>query len=410
MRAIFPAVATLAPLFNRRPLRDLCDEKRDGIVAEVAGTLEDHVLEAVVDEWAEALAARYGLEAPRLRPGDRWREERDVQFARSAVPGSGWIPGKSVVVHVPFDGDPEIFFLTPNQFTLNPPTAAVAGSDLLLHFEYPLESPPPDIGASVDRVIGQIDGWLAAAQNDCNVHNASLRAHAHSAIERRRRGILEHRKAMDESGIPLGPPGEDKPRIVEAIERRPSPLPPTPGSSEPIDLDPSLPEKTFPDILRAIAQAGRDMERSPATYAGHSEEDRRQILLLALNQTYRGLTTAEAFNVTGKTDLRIVFEGRNLFIAECKIWDGEKSFTDAVDQVLSYGSWHDTKLALVVFVRAKGLTAVIEKAKAALSAHQQFDAWAETSDAAELWAKMHGQGDPQRIVDLAVQLIHTPAA
>jgi hypothetical protein len=70
-----------------------------------------------------------------------------------------------------------------------------------------------------------------------------------------------------------------------------------------------LPDDVYPDILAAIAQAGRDMERSRKTYAAMGEEDRRQVLLLALNGQYRGLTAAEAFNVEGKTDLRIQYEG-----------------------------------------------------------------------------------------------------
>jgi hypothetical protein len=61
-------------------------------------------------------------------------------------------------------------------------------------------------------------------------------------------------------------------------------------------------------------------------------------------------------------------EGRNVFIAECKFWDGEQSFTATIDQLFGYTGWRDTKLAIVMFVRAKGLTAILEKAKATLAA------------------------------------------
>jgi len=47
----------------------------------------------------------------------------------------------------------------------------------------------------------------------------------------------------------------------------------------------------------------------------------------------------------GKTDILTRVEDRNAFIAECKFWMGEKAFLAALDQLLSYLSWRDTKTA-----------------------------------------------------------------
>jgi hypothetical protein len=39
-----------------------------------------------------------------------------------------------------------------------------------------------------------------------------------------------------------------------------------------------------------------------------------------------------------------------LFIAECKLWKGEFTISDAVDQLLErYVTWHDEKVAIIVF-------------------------------------------------------------
>jgi hypothetical protein len=46
----------------------------------------------------------------------------------------------------------------------------------------------------------------------------------------------------------------------------------------------------------------------------------------------RGRAHAEAFNVTGKTDILIRHDGRSLFICECKFWTGQDGFTATVDQ------------------------------------------------------------------------------
>jgi hypothetical protein len=52
------------------------------------------------------------------------------------------------------------------------------------------------------------------------------------------------------------------------------------------------------------------------------KEARRDFFLVTLTHCeVRG--TAEAFNVGAKTDILIRFEGRSLFIAECKLREGD---------------------------------------------------------------------------------------
>jgi hypothetical protein len=43
----------------------------------------------------------------------------------------------------------------------------------------------------------------------------------------------------------------------------------------------------------------------------------------------------ETFNFEGKTDILIRVEALNVFIAECKLWKGEKQFLATIDQLLS---------------------------------------------------------------------------
>jgi hypothetical protein len=139
------------------------------------------------------------------------------------------------------------------------------------------------------------------------------------------------------------------------------------------------------------------------------EEDRRQVLLIPLNAQYRGQASAEAFNVTGKTDILLKCEGQNLFIAECKISRGVKSFTDAIDQPFSYAAWRDTKLAVVLFVGEKKISDIIDKAHDALADDGQFGAWGEPDNQQELRATMRWPGDDRRRAELNVFLVHIPA-
>jgi hypothetical protein len=91
-----------------------------------------------------------------------------------------------------------------------------------------------------------------------------------------------------------------------------------------------------------------------------------------LNGQYEGQATGETFNVTGKTDILIWHEGRNIFIAECKIWDGPQSLIEAIDQIISYSSWRDTKTAILLFNKNRQLTQVICKINEIIQSHRNY--------------------------------------
>jgi hypothetical protein len=99
------------------------------------------------------------------------------------------------------------------------------------------------------------------------------------------------------------------------------------------------------------------------------EEALRTHFLVQLNGHYEGQATGETFNYEGKTDILIRVDGKNVFIGECKFWGGPKKLLEAIDQLLSYSSWRDTKVAVIIFNRNKDLSRVLETLKAAVLSH-----------------------------------------
>jgi hypothetical protein len=94
--------------------------------------------------------------------------------------------------------------------------------------------------------------------------------------------------------------------------------------------------------------------------------------LVQLNGQYEGTATGETFNGQGKSDILIRQNNANVFVAECKIWEGQAAFSAAIDQLQRYVTWRDTKTALVVFNRNKGFSEVIAKAQEAIRAHPHY--------------------------------------
>jgi hypothetical protein len=321
-------------------------------------------------------------------------------------------PGYRVVVHVPFEGEADVFKLRPSSFNFNPPRSRINADELVLTIEYPHDH-PPDIDATVNGFIGSVSQWLTYARADIDSFNGNLGQQARQAIERRRQRLEQRDAHLAQSTIPIRRPGESgkKTYIPDVLVRRPAPsLPETRADDKPPQLEPVLDERVFGHILSVVRMQGQQMEQRPGTYAGMGEEDRRQTLVATLNTHYAGRAHAEAFNNEGKTDILIRHEGRNLFICECKFWSGVEGFSDTIDQLFRYTGWRDTKLAIVMFVREKGLTSILSKAKTALAEHEQFVAWKDAANETELRATVHWPGDEERLADLNVFFVHTPQA
>lgn len=127
-------------------------------------------------------------------------------------------------------------------------------------------------------------------------------------------------------------------------------------------------DKDYNDILTTIKHTLSTYERTPKSYKTLGEEELRDTLLAALNATYKGDATGETFRNAGKTDINIERENRAAFIAECKIWTGAKSMSEAIHQLDSYLTWRDCKTALIYFVRRKDFMNIVDNASTALHA------------------------------------------
>jgi hypothetical protein len=139
------------------------------------------------------------------------------------------------------------------------------------------------------------------------------------------------------------------------------------------------------------------------------EEDLRQHFLVQLNGQYEGQATGETFNFEGKTDILIRSDGKNVFIAECKFWRGEKAFNETLDQILGYVSWRDTKVAVLVFNRNRGFSAVLEAIRAALCAHKSFKKKVDYTHESGFRAVFANRDDPNRELILTVHAYDVPA-
>src|SRR5262249_32136379 len=160
-------------------------------------------------------------------------------------------------------------------------------------------------------------------------------------LDRRRQAAEQTRQTTQAIKYPLRQVGNapqtyrlpERPRqiVTQAVER-------TPAEPEFV-----LSEDDYQNILRICESMSLVMEGSPQVFEKAEEEDIRVHYLVQLNGQYQGAATGETFNNVGKTDILIRHENKNIFVAECKFWGGYKELVEAINQLLSYTTWRDTK-------------------------------------------------------------------
>jgi hypothetical protein len=169
------------------------------------------------------------------------------------------------------------------------------------------------------------------------------------------------------------------------------PRPPVPARRKQVTLqtrsaqtgfvpEPILEEAVYQDVLGAVRAWATSLERTPGTAAKLDEEELRDLLLGNLNTYWQGGAGGELFNGSGKTDILIRHADRNVFIAECKIWRGPKGVADAIDQLLRYLVWRDSKSALIMFIKTADPAATIEKLPEAVEDHPSYVLTKDSSD------------------------------
>jgi hypothetical protein len=137
----------------------------------------------------------------------------------------------------------------------------------------------------------------------------------------------------------------------------------------------AISETAYFQIIDYIIQLGKNLESFKELNEKFDEERYRDYFIPFLNSiSTKHSAKGEVFNREGKTDI-IVFDnnGNNIFIAECKLWKGEKYLIDAIDQLIGkYVNWRDEKLAIIIFNRdVKKFSNVIETAVVATQNHKQ---------------------------------------
>jgi hypothetical protein len=399
----------------RFPLNKLdhFEKAREEIARRIATASELDALNANPYHWAAGLAAELRIKRPELHldravTEDLGEIEVDCSemagIASSPADANGQVirPGTRLRLVVPAT-EGELLLALGQPLDPAPGRDETNDQAIVQQWDWPHELGGSALGGEIESFKAALAQSAEQARRAVEDLNHELEAEALAQIEERRRAILARREFLGDLTIPVVaredapvPPIADRTSVRDASAAEMTP----PHGSQLDDL--------YEQILQHIRTMGHALERAPASYAGQNEEMLRDHFLLILNTHFEGQTYAEAFNKHGRTDILIRVEDKTVFIAECKWWSGGKAMESALAQLSGYATWRDLRLALIFFVGATDVAAVVDAAQSTLERRGECSEISLDEENGELRCAINWPASGGLQANLAVQFFHLP--
>lgn len=274
------------------------------------------------------------------------------------------VPGSSTTITFPLTGTGDMLKYRARHFVLGPTLGVVAAGEVRMEVAAP-KLTDELIKSRIKGLRDSLAQRVAWANEDLAAFRETAEKRLRNKHAARKDRILADRDLTASIGIPIRRTGTQPPPVPA---RRKQVTLETRRQQAEFVPEPVLDEAVYGEVVQITMSWARSLERTGvATRLG--EEDLRDLLLGTLNAYWEGAAGGELFNGAGKTDILIRHDDRNVFIAECKIWDGPQTVTDALNQLLRYLVWRDSKAALIMFIRRAKPAETITRMHTAIGQH-----------------------------------------
>jgi hypothetical protein len=389
------------------------------ILKDVNNQNDNYILQINIEDYHKYLVNKFTIQIPQIHFDEAYIEvvERNIpidkfpRFGYYFDDGTKSVSKEVIIYHLPYSGYTNIFNYRPNPYSLQSGEFHEKTSERcilieVINFDHKSES----IENAYKRSVNLINSNYEALTSNCTIFNQSLSSYINKIISERQDRVMKKNALVASLGIPLKKRTDVSetfsipyPKLREQIIVKPEVIQ---GDFKP---EPTLDIENYRKILKIINDVGKNFERMPSTYRGKKEEDIRDHILMVLDPNFEyGSAGGETFNYSGKTDISLRHDSNVVFIAECKYWKGESGYLKAIDQLLSYLTWRNSKVAIINFVQNSEFTEVLNKIKKATEEHPNF--LKRLSDNDENWFnyQFHLNGDRGRLLDMAVISYHLP--
>lgn len=400
-------------LFFERDLGATLGDVKGKAVEEVALLDPSYLMKVSEQDLVDSLTAKYQVEPIELireqivADGPRevdltLRGEAAFLYGRDEVT----VRGTGLTIVVPFKGDPMLFRRKPSTFNFNPPRGRIVDHELHLDFRG-RDMDGEQLKREYERVLADVKQYISWQRGMIDAHNQTIRTTIAQAVGQRKAKLKKDVDLVAGLGIPVRRRDVPDTFVVPQVRRKPKiELPKVPAG--PYRPEPVLADEHYEFILKIVQDMALVMERSPSAFVKMEEEHLRDHFLVQLNGHFEGGATGETFNYRGKTDILIRHEGRNVFMAECKFWRGDRAFTETIDQLLGYTSWRDTKTAIILFNRNRKFSGVLTKIPQLVKTHPNHKREVPIDGESRFRHVLHHPDDTNRELILTVLAFDVP--
>jgi hypothetical protein len=364
-------------LFMNTDIQVLLNLTERQLLDELGGLTDTAILSRTDEELLRYLLDKYTIRVPALEPTKLERTYVDGIVPQYPVPNPNFdihsgVPGRIHTLHVPYSGPEDLFYYRPRAYQMNAIVARTSNSEITIQVGGAWHT-AKTIEDHFDGTVEKIEAKLKNLRDDVVPFNQALEPLIRSRLEARRKSAEATKATIDALKYPLRK-RDDAPQTYKLPERPKSltPKPVVKNATWQVEQEFTLDENDYQEILRICTSMSLVMERSPTVFEHAEEEHIRVHYLVQLNGQYQGAATGETFNHTGKTDILIRHQDKNIFVAECKFWAGYEELIATTSQLLGYTTWRDTKTALIIFSRRINFTNVISEAQRAMKDHPRY--------------------------------------
>lgn len=354
---------------------------RERVIDKVNSIPEEHLLNSTVENLLDSIVKEFTI-----KPFELYEEQIEMHAEETKVDVSCdpsfpymslvsrpcYVPGMTTKFDIPFSGDIEIFGYRTNPFLSTPPVVELFSEHIRIEITKQNNVSVDKIQAEYKFKFESVKRSMSNANFNIQGYNSNLRNVVEIQLNSRCSRIGDIKNLAKSLNIKLVR-NANAPSI-NPVKINLSPVPKLQkNSADPYPVEYGISPEDYEHILSVIRHQGRAFEKNPSIFSDHCEENLRDFILCQLNGHFEGDATGETFRKSGKTDICIQKDDRAAFVGECKVWSGPNGLSKALNQLLGYLTWRDSKAALIIFnKRNKNISKIIEEITNVLGKHPQF--------------------------------------
>lgn len=366
-------------LFQGGDTKDLEDLLKQQITKEIQNLKDDYVLNVPENQFINYLIEKYRIECPVIQFDQCVVEPQKVLVSSNLLPYSFKFDIEKEIERnmyrfcIPFEGDEDILRFRPSTFFIGGWGPFVFSTKEISIDILDMNNNGEEVKREYQSYRNTLEKMVGFLKTDIERINQSMPEYIRQTFIARKDKIKKDQQTIADIGIPIRSRTDvAKTYSVPTVKKRfEKPVMNNPQKTEP--LNPTMADADYQTILQSINTIGKQFEHYPKTVENQDEETIRAQFLTQLSAAFSSYsTTGESFSNKGKTDIMIKHGDGILFVAECKIWKGQRKLLEAIDQLLSYLTWRESKTALLIFNKDTNPQTVVESIQESIPNHPNF--------------------------------------